>query len=166
MTALGILPSTMIKNNERKIYFYELHYKKFIAYISIDRNLYWGYSIKDESGIEIDAKDKTTYQSDIDIEIIIKFRINDCRRHPEDYYEKQMVADIDLITWYRKGFNDEIHGSSSAISNIEALNTAYRVGATQAESMWGKPFINISESDILKSIRDFNDTYKLIQSVK
>lgn len=41
-------------------------------------------------------------------------------------------ADKDLLKWYRKGFYDELDGTSSNPSAIELENYAYRLGVINA----------------------------------
>ena len=43
-----------------------------------------------------------------------------------------MVTDKSLLKWYMKGFNDELHGTSSIVSDNELENEAYSLGASHA----------------------------------
>ena len=38
----------------------------------------------------------------------------------------------EIMSWYMKGFNDELNGTSSIVSDNEFLNKAYNLGAQHA----------------------------------
>lgn len=44
-----------------------------------------------------------------------------------------MVNNKSLLEWYMKGFSDELNGTTSLMSKHKPLNTAYNVGALDAE---------------------------------
>lgn len=60
-----------------------------------------------------------------------------------------------LIDWYMKGFNDELNGSSSIVSDNHQENLAYSLGALHA--LIGddvRSWDDISDEDILKEINN------------
>lgn len=80
----------MEKHNEERIIVikYELHYKNFIAFITIRRSdMQWDFRIMDMtkqkiSDIDVDIH----FMSEQDIETRIQTSIDDCIKNPEEYY--------------------------------------------------------------------------------
>jgi len=65
-----------------------------------------------------------------------------------------MISDKSLLDWYMKGFNDELRGSSSVVSDYELENKAYRLGALHA--IFGDDMASLdllSKGEILKQIK-------------
>jgi hypothetical protein len=65
-----------------------------------------------------------------------------------------MISDKSLLDWYMKGFNDELRGSSSIVSDSELENKAYRLGALHA--IFGddmKSIDQLTKGEILKQIK-------------
>ena len=42
------------------------------------------------------------------------------------------ISDNNLIKWYKKGFSDELNGTTSIESDNKIENKAYNIGATHA----------------------------------
>lgn len=63
-------------------------------------------------------------------------------------------SDDNLLKWYQKGFYDELHGTSSLISNYDIENKAYRIGALHATVGDDvRLFDDLEDYEILKQIR-------------
>ena len=66
-----------------------------------------------------------------------------------------MITDKSLLEWYMKGFNDELGGTSSTVSDNEIENRAYGLGALHA--IVGddvRSFDNLSDEETLKLIKE------------
>ena len=65
-----------------------------------------------------------------------------------------MVTDKNLLEWYMKGFNDELKGTTTIMSENEIENKAYQIGAIDTIigddiSLWDDQ----SDEEIIKRIK-------------
>lgn len=66
-----------------------------------------------------------------------------------------MVTDKSLLEWYMKGFNDELKGTSSTVSDHEIENRAYGLGALHAVVGDDVRSVDyLSDEEILKLIKN------------
>lgn len=74
-----------------------------------------------------------------------------------------MVTDESLLQWYRKGFRDELHGSSTVESDYPIEMTAYSLGANHADLKRNNDSTmeSLSDVEILKLIKATKIIYKL-----
>lgn len=64
------------------------------------------------------------------------------------------ITDKSLLEWYMKGFNDELNGSSSTVSDNEIENRAYGLGALDAIAGDDMPSLDYrSDEELLKIIK-------------
>ena len=64
-------------------------------------------------------------------------------------------TDLTLLEWYKKGWEDELYGSSSVVPNNTLITKAYNIGSNHAvlgDDVRG--FDNLSEEEILKIIKN------------
>lgn len=74
-----------------------------------------------------------------------------------------MVTDESLLQWYRKGFRDELYGSSTVESDYPIEMTAYSLGANHADLKRNNDSTmeSLSDVEILKLIKATKTIYKL-----
>lgn len=70
----------------------------------------------------------------------------------------KMVTDKSLLEWYKRGFKDELTGSSSLCSEHELENKAYGIGAKHSSGKWDNTKIidYLSDEEILVLIKRQN----------
>jgi hypothetical protein len=81
------------------------------------------------------------------------------RTYSRDYVEISEITDVIddslILSWYHKGFSDELNGTSNTESDINILNKAYSFGALDA--IVGDDVRNVdykTNAEILKIIKN------------